>query len=409
MVTREDVLRQLATLADPDGGDVTDRVRSLVVTDGRVGLALGTRRTGRAAMEGLRSDVEATLGRLEGVTQVLAAVVEDDDEPVEPTGLGARAMRLAGRLVGDRGSPRPPAPAATADRPGAETRPTPRQNAPAVPPGTVAGAPRAANALPGVQRIVAVGSGKGGVGKSTVAVNLAVAFAAMGWRVGLVDADIFGPSVPILIGARDYRPTGRQLAPVVAHGIAAMSIGFLVEPEKAVVWRGPMVTGALMQLVRETVWGELDILFIDMPPGTGDVQLSLAQQLPLDGAVVVTTPQDLALADVRKAIGMFDAVRVPVLGIVENMATFVCPCCGTETAIFGEGGGEREATARGVPFLGRLPLAADVREASDAGIPPAADPTSPASGAYASIAANLAAAIDRTAAKSFPTIVFDDG
>jgi ATP-binding protein involved in chromosome partitioning len=262
--------------------------------------------------------------------------------------------------------------------------------------------------MEGIRHIVAVGSGKGGVGKSTVSVNLAVSLAAMGWRVGLLDADIFGPSVPTLIGAVDHKPETRdeKLVPVEAFGISAMSIGFLVAPEKAVVWRGPMVTGALGQLMRDTRWGELDCLLIDMPPGTGDIQLSLAQQTPLTGAVVVTTPQDLALIDVRKAAQMFAAVNVPILGVVENMATFVCPNCGAETAIFGHGGGAREAQVRNVPFLGPVPLTLGIREASDAGRPVATG-EGPEGEAYAAIAANLASVLGRVADKPFPAIVFE--
>nr|WP_281249183.1 Mrp/NBP35 family ATP-binding protein [Acuticoccus yangtzensis] len=257
-----------------------------------------------------------------------------------------------------------------------------------------------------VKRIIAVGSGKGGVGKSTVSANLAVALAGLGWRVGLVDADIFGPSVPLLFGAEDYRPKG-GFVPLDAHGVKVMSIGFMVDPAKAVVWRGPMVSGALMQLVRDTTWGELDALLIDMPPGTGDIQLSLAQRVALTGAVVVTTPQDLALIDVRKATNMFAAVKVPILGMVENMATFICPHCGGETDIFGHGGGEREAAAEGVPFLGRIPLTRAIRDASDTGRPVALDTASAEGRAYAAIAADLAGVLEGAAERPFPDIVFE--
>jgi ATP-binding protein involved in chromosome partitioning len=381
-------------VADPAGGDVVGngRVRSLVIDGDRVGFALAA--ADPAVMEPTRRAAEAAVAALPGVARVLAAVVAETDAPApEAEGLAGRARRIAGRWA--RGSEAPPPAAARPAPPPAAAQPR-------------AGATR--TAVPGVRRIVAVGSGKGGVGKSTVAVNLAVALSAAGWRVGLLDADIFGPSVPTLVGAVDYRPAGK-LRPVARHGILAMSIGFLVEPEKAVVWRGPMVTGALNQLLRDTVWsedgGELDCLLIDMPPGTGDVPLSLAQGVPLSGAVVVTTPQDLALVDVRKAVAMFGTVRVPILGVVENMATFVCPHCGTASDIFGHGGGEREAAARGLPFLGAVPLVMAIREASDAGRPAALDADGPAGTAYAAIAANLMAQLAASPDRPFPAIVFE--
>ena len=346
MVTREQVMAALAGLATPEGGGVatSGRVRSLVIDEGRVGVALAF--PDPPAAEAVRRAAEEAVRRLEGVDEVLVAIVADDpdvssgaqgasDPQPSREGLVQRARRLVGR--GDREAAPRPQPVARA----------PGSNAPAAP------ARRPADALTSVERIVAVGSGKGGVGKSTVAANLAVALAATGWRVGLLDADIFGPSVPTLFGGQEFRPTG-ALTPLLAHGVHAMSIGFLVDPGKAVVWRGPMVTGALMQLVRDTEWGELDLLVIDMPPGTGDIQLSLAQQIALDGAVVVTTPQDLSLIDVRKATAMFATVNVPILGVIENMSTFVCPHCGEATEVFGHGGGEREAAAQSVAFLGRM-------------------------------------------------------
>ena len=260
----------------------------------------------------------------------------------------------------------------------------------------------------GVKRIIAIASGKGGVGKSTVSVNLAVALAGLGWRVGILDADIYGPSVPLLLGAEGYKPpAGGGLVPLTAFGVRAMSIGFLVAPEQAVVWRAPMATGALGQLLRDTKWGELDALIVDMPPGTGDIQLSLAQSVPLDGAVVVTTPQDLALIDVRKAAEMFAKVHVPILGVVENMSGFICPHCGGHSAIFGEGGGQREADARGVPLLGHVPLTMAIREASDAGRPIAAAGGTEAAH-YASVASNLMARLATRQDKPFPKIVFEE-
>ncbi len=241
--------------------------------------------------------------------------------------------------------------------------------------------------MAGVDRIIAVGSGKGGVGKSTVATNLAVALARQGRRVGLLDADIYGPSVPRMMGVdgRPASPDGQTIIPLRGHGVTLMSIGFMVEPEKAVVWRGPMLMGALQQMLGQVQWGELDILIVDLPPGTGDVQLTLCQRTRLTGAVVVSTPQDVALLDARKALDMFRTLNTPVLGLVENMSTYVCPKCGHEAHLFGHGGVEAEAARIGVPFLGALPIDLDTRLAGDGGTPIAAG-DGPMAAAYAALA-----------------------
>lgn len=225
--------------------------------------------------------------------------------------------------------------------------------------------------LPGVKHIIAVASGKGGVGKSTVAANLAASWAELGWSVGLMDADIYGPSVPTMMGqhGKPELTSDKRIRPVMANGLKTMSIGYLTEPEKALVWRGPMVQGALMQMLRDVDWGELDVLVIDMPPGTGDAQLTLAQKLKLTGAIVVSTPQDLALIDARRGIAMFERVAVPVLGIIENMSAFTCPHCGEDSHIFGHGGAVEEAKQRGIPLLGQIPLTMSLREQADAGQP----------------------------------------
>jgi len=224
--------------------------------------------------------------------------------------------------------------------------------------------------LPGVAAIVAVASGKGGVGKSTVAANLAVALARQGLKVGLLDADIYGPSVPRLFDIRDKpRAEGKKIVPIEKYGIKIMSLGFLIKEEEAVVWRGPMVQSALTQMLNDTLWAPLDVLILDMPPGTGDAQLTISQRAPLRGAVIVSTPQDIALIDARKGVAMFNKTQVPVLGIVENMSTFVCPNCGHESHIFGHGGARAEARKIGVPFLGEVPLVPVIREMSDAGLP----------------------------------------
>ena len=225
--------------------------------------------------------------------------------------------------------------------------------------------------LPNVRNVIAVGSGKGGVGKSTVAVNLALALAADGAKVGVLDADIYGPSVPLMLGlsGRPDSPDGKTIEPMRAHGVEAMSIGLLVDQDTPMIWRGPMATSALTQLLTETRWGDLDYLILDLPPGTGDIQLTMAQKIPVAGAVVVTTPQDVATLDARKALKMFEKVDVPVLGLIENMAVHVCSNCGHAEHVFGEGGGQRMADAYGVPLLDSLPLEARVREQGDAGVP----------------------------------------
>jgi len=248
--------------------------------------------------------------------------------------------------------------------------------------------------LPRVRNIIAVGSGKGGVGKSTTAVNLALALAGAGARVGVLDADVYGPSVPMMLGlsGRPDSPDGKSIEPMRAHGIEAMSIGLLVEQDTPMIWRGPMATSALTQLLTETLWGELDYLFVDLPPGTGDIQLTLAQKIPVAGAVIVTTPQDIATLDARKALKMFEKLEIPVLGLIENMAVHVCTRCGHAEHVFGQGGGERMAAQYGVPLLGSLPLQIDIREQGDAGVPVvAAAPQSTAAEAYRQAALRMAA------------------
>jgi ATP-binding protein involved in chromosome partitioning len=255
--------------------------------------------------------------------------------------------------------------------------------------------PRGAGAkivLDGVKRVVAVASGKGGVGKSTVAVNLAVALAMNGQKAGLLDADIYGPSVPRMLGLSGKPDIGddKKMIPMERHGIKAMSIGLLIDAEAPAVWRGPMVHGALVQMLRDVAWGALDVLIVDMPPGTGDAQLTMAQQAPLSGAVIVSTPQDIALIDARKGVGMFRKVDVPILGVIENMSGFLCPHCGERSDIFGHGGARAEAERLGAPFLGEIPLDRAVREMSDAGTPiVTARPESPQAQIYRSIAARL--------------------
>ena len=269
--------------------------------------------------------------------------------------------------------------------------------------------------LPGVRNLLAVASGKGGVGKSTVAVNFALALAQEGARVGVLDADIYGPSQPRMLGLLGRRPEtrdGKLLEPLVAHGIEAMSIGFLVDDQQPMAWRGPMVTSALNQLLTQTRWGDLDYLVVDMPPGTGDIQLTLAQRVPVSGAVIVTTPQDIALADARKGLEMFQKVHVPVLGVVENMSLHVCSRCGHEDRIFGEHGGFELADQYGVPLLGSLPLDRRIRVETDEGKPTvAADPTSPVARAFSDAALRAAgelAARTKDYSRLFPNITVEE-
>jgi ATP-binding protein involved in chromosome partitioning len=269
---------------------------------------------------------------------------------------------------------------------------------------------RGVKLVPGVKNIVAVASGKGGVGKSTTAVNLALALAAEGAKVGVLDADIYGPSQPMMLGI-DRRPEsddGQTMEPLENHGVQVMSIGFLINQDEAMIWRGPMATQALEQLLRQTNWQDLDYLIVDMPPGTGDIQLTLSQRVPMTGAVIVTTPQDIALIDARKAVTMFEKVGVPILGVVENMAVHVCSNCGHAEHIFGEGGGKRYAEDKGIEYLGALPLAMHIREQADSGKPTVvADPDSEAAKIYRSVARKVAIKIASRAkdfSSKFPTI-----
>lgn len=320
----------------------TGRLLSVETRDGLVQATLRAQSAERAAVDALGRNVEAALRALPGVRN--ATVVF------------------------------------TAHREGAPAAPGPS------PSPSPAGRPKL---LSQVRHVVAVASGKGGVGKSTVAANLAVGLARRGLRAGLLDADIHGPSVPRMLGFADQRPElrGDRIQPMSAWGLACMSMGFLVEERRAMIWRGPMVMGALEQLMGQVDWPELDVLVVDMPPGTGDAQITMAQRVALAGAVIVSTPQDIALIDARRGIQMFGQTGVPILGIVENMSVFCCPNCGHRTPVFGAGGARAEAASLGVPFLGEVPLLADVREAGDAGTPAIARaPDSEAGRAFAAIA-----------------------
>ncbi len=335
----------LGRVAAPGGGSLVSAglIDAMQVKDGLVHLALRAERSTAGAMEQARQQAVATLSALPGVLNVSAVLTAHRPAPPAP----------------------PPAPSA-----GPAGRP---------------------QLVPEVRAIVAVASGKGGVGKSTTAVNLAVCLARQGLRVGLLDADIYGPSLPRMLGV-SAKPElrGKQMVPIAAWGLSAMSIGFLVDEQTAMIWRGPMVMSALEQMLGQVEWGALDILVIDMPPGTGDAQLTLSQRLALTGAVIVSTPQDIALLDARRGIAMFEKTRVPVLGVVENMSFFACPHCGERTDIFGHGGAREEARAHGVEFLGEVPLLLSIRTHSDEGTPVAlAEPDGVAGKAYAALAARV--------------------
>ena len=338
--SKDDVLAALGKLASPEGVPLpaTGKLSDIVVADGKVFFSITVDAGAVQAWEAIRERAQKAVAALPGVQSVMVALT---------------AERAAGAARG--APPRPQTPMGRSRVGG--------------PPGGPA-APSPAG-IPGVEAIIAVASGKGGVGKSTTAVNLALALRELGLKVGILDADIYGPSMPKLLAIRE-RPQaigGNRLRPIERFGIPVMSIGFLIEEETPMIWRGPMVMSALTQMLREVEWGALDVMVVDMPPGTGDAQLTMAQQVPLKGAVIVSTPQDLALIDARRGIAMFRRVNVPVLGIVENMSTFICPQCGARSDIFGHGGARREAERLGVPFLGEVPLDIAIREKSDSGSP----------------------------------------
>jgi len=353
-VTENQILDALRAVRDPErGGDIVSlgMVSGVVIRDGNVGFAIEVEAERGPRLEPLRKAAENAVEALPDVVSVTAVLTAE----ARPPG-------------GARGGPAPP-PAA--------------QPAPA--------AARAALA-PGVRAIVAVASGKGGVGKSTVAANLALGMKANGLRVGVLDADIYGPSMPRMLGisGRPQMADAKILRPMENYGLKCMSIGFLVPEDTPMIWRGPMVMSALQQMLRDVAWGELDIMIVDMPPGTGDAQLTMAQQVSLAGAVIVSTPQDIALIDARKGLSMFTKVNVPVLGIIENMSYFLCPHCGGRSDIFSHGGARREAERLGTDFLGEVPLDLAIRETSDEGRPiTMSQPDSPYAQTFRDIAAKV--------------------
>ncbi|WP_314945448.1 Mrp/NBP35 family ATP-binding protein [Bradyrhizobium cosmicum] len=365
-VTQQQVLDSLARIKSPRGVALTNAnvLSAISASDGKVFFSINVDAAEARAWEQVRAEAEAAVRAIPGVTTVMVALT---------------AERKAGAAP-------PPPPQPSRGTPGV-------QPVHAHKPPQGGGSPMARQSeIPGVAAVIAVASGKGGVGKSTTALNLALGLRDLGLKVGLLDADIYGPSVPRLTGLRDKPELNpeRKMIPLRRFGLAIMSIGFLVEEETAMIWRGPMVMSAVTQMLRDVEWGQLDVLVVDMPPGTGDAQLTLAQNVPLKGAVIVSTPQDLSLIDARRGLAMFKKVNVPVLGIVENMSYFQCPHCGTKSDIFGHGGARHEAEKLAVPFLGEIPLHMAIRASSDAGSPVVdSEPDGPHAAIYRAIAGQV--------------------
>ena len=363
-VTQQQVIDVLAKVATPRGVALTNAgvLSAITANDGKVFFSINVEATEARAWESVRAAAEAAVRAIPGVTMAMIALT---------------AERKAG----------PAAP------------PPPHRHAHGVqnvsahrPPQSPASPMSKQSEIPGIAAVIAVASGKGGVGKSTTALNLALGLRDLGLRVGLLDADIYGPSVPRLTGIHEKPQLNddKKMIPIQRFGLAIMSIGFLVEEETAMIWRGPMVMSAITQMLRDVAWGTLDVLVVDMPPGTGDAQLTLAQNVPLKGAIIVSTPQDLSLIDARRGLAMFKKVNVPVLGIVENMSYFQCPHCGTQSDIFGHGGARHEAERLGVPFLGEIPLHMSIRATSDSGTPVVeSEPNGPHAAIYRAIGAKV--------------------
>jgi ATP-binding protein involved in chromosome partitioning len=366
-VTQQQVLDALARVMSPRGVALTNAgvLSAVTVNDGKVFFSINVDAAEARAWETTRAEAEAAVRAISGVTVAMIALT---------------AERKAGSTA-------PPPP------------PPPHRHAPGVPPVSSHRPPQSPaspmskqSEIPGIAAVIAVASGKGGVGKSTTALNLALGLRDLGLRIGLLDADIYGPSVPRLTGIREKPQLNddKKMIPINRFGLAIMSIGFLVEEDTAMIWRGPMVMSAITQMLRDVAWGTLDILVVDMPPGTGDAQLTLAQNVPLKGAVIISTPQDLSLIDARRGLAMFKKVNVPVLGIVENMSYFQCPHCGTRSDIFGHGGARHEAERLAVPFLGEIPLHMSIRTASDSGTPLVeSEPDGPHAAIYRAIGAKV--------------------
>jgi ATP-binding protein involved in chromosome partitioning len=387
-VTREAVIEKLRTVNGPDfSGNIVDLglVSDIFIADSKVFFSITVPAARAQELEPLRAAAERAVKAMPDVADAMVALTAEK----KGGGMEAAPPRPAPRQA-------PPRPAPTA-----AARPAPNAS----------GHGHGKRGVPGIASIIAVASGKGGVGKSTTAVNIALGLAANGLKVGVLDADIYGPSMPRLLGisGRPETVDGKVLKPMERYGLKVMSMGFLVDEETPMIWRGPMVMSALTQMLREVAWGDLDVLVVDMPPGTGDAQLTMAQQVPLAGAVIVSTPQDLALIDARKGLNMFKKVDVPLLGIVENMSYFVAPDTGKRYDIFGHGGARREAERLGVTFLGEVPLVMDIRESSDEGRPVvAAQPDGAEAKIYREIATRVRQRLEEeNAAGEAPAIVFE--
>ncbi len=382
MTERAEILQALSRVIDPDrGADVVSlgMVQGLVVKDGEVGFSLEVAPGEGAAKEPLRMACIDAARAVPGVRKVLAVLTAHSDSPSRAAPPPLRAHQ--GRHLEHEH----------------KHSPAPR---PAVKPAAKAGGKQE---IPGIKAIIAVASGKGGVGKSTTAVNLALALAGLGRNIGLLDADIYGPSIPRMLGIRGKPSTtdGHKLLPMQNYGVKCMSIGFLVDEDTPMIWRGPMVMSALTQMLNDVAWGELDILVVDMPPGTGDAQLTLVQRVPLAGAIIVSTPQEIALIDARRGLKMFETTQVPILGVIENMSYFVSPESGAKHYIFGQGGARATAEKYGCDFLGEIPLHQSIRETSDAGTPIVASaPDSAEARIYFDIAGKIIRKLD--AAKNAP-------
>jgi ATP-binding protein involved in chromosome partitioning len=365
-VTQQQVLDVLGKVKSPDGVALTQAnvLSAVTVNDGKVFFSINVDAAQARAWESVRAATEAAVRAIPGVTAAMIALTAER-KPGSPAAA-------------------PPAP----HRHSHGVQPVSAHRPPQSPVSPMS----KQSEIPGIAAVIAVASGKGGVGKSTTALNLALGLRDLGLRVGLLDADIYGPSVPRLTGIHEkpQLDDNRKMIPIQRFGLAIMSIGFLVEEETAMIWRGPMVMSAITQMLRDVAWGTLDILVVDMPPGTGDAQLTLAQNVPLRGAVIISTPQDLSLIDARRGLAMFKKVNVPVLGIVENMSYFQCPECGTRSDIFGHGGARLEAERLGVPFLGEIPLHMSIRTTSDSGTPVVdSEPDGPHAAIYRAIGAKV--------------------
>ena len=366
-VTQQQVLDVLGKVKSPGGVALTHAnvLSAVTVNDGKVFFSINVDATQARAWESVRAETEAAVRAIPGVTAAMIALTAER-KPGSPAAAAPAAPHRHSHGVQPVSAHRPPQ---------SPVSPMSKQSE-----------------IPGIAAVIAVASGKGGVGKSTTALNLALGLRDLGLRVGLLDADIYGPSVPRLTGIHEkpQLDDNRKMIPIQRFGLAIMSIGFLVEEETAMIWRGPMVMSAITQMLRDVAWGTLDILVVDMPPGTGDAQLTLAQNVPLRGAVIISTPQDLSLIDARRGLAMFKKVNVPVLGIVENMSYFQCPECGTRSDIFGHGGARLEAERLGVPFLGEIPLHMSIRATSDSGTPVVdSEPDGPHAAIYRAIGAKV--------------------